>query len=174
MSPNRDIKGYDNTEGQTGLSLAEVSSQNIPVPLHPDRVFGAPMALPPDPIQAVEAFAARLVATLDSDYGDWMREANLALIDLSERLANRPSPKIVRRLAQLQDMIQINPSWHPIETCRTAFRVACIIHHELGGSGKLDLHRCGLGWTEPETILAELEIESPYPHHKIPEHLIVN
>lgn len=175
-SPNRDIKtGYDNTGGQTGLSAEELSSREIPVPLHPDSTSASLEAQSreparPDPVCAVESFVARISASLESDYGDWMREANLAWLDLADVLSRR-SARIDEKLERLHDIIQYRPSWIPKETCRAAFILARDIRRELGISGDLDLHRFGIGWTEPETAIVELEEASPYPNHHLPKEL---
>lgn len=139
------------------------------MPLHPDRTFDSPTPTPRDPLGAVEAFARRLVVTLESDYGDWMREANLAWHELCRSLSPM-KPRIAHLVGELHEIIQFNPTWHPIETCRHAVTLANQIRRELGVSSPMDLHRLGLGLTEPETPLAEFEIESPFPHHRVPEH----
>lgn len=166
---NRDIKtGYDNSGGQTGLSLDATNSVEIPVPFHPDRMVEAPSTMPKGPIAAVETFAARIAASIDSDYGDWMREANIAWLELNAVLSTNATPSIENKMALMHDFIQFNPSWKPIETCRAAMIVARDIHRELGAHADLDLHRFGIGWTEPETAEVELEEASPYPNHLNP------
>lgn len=166
---NRDIKtGFDNTGGQTGLSADEANSVDIPVPFHPDRIVEPPASMPKGPIAAVETFAARIAGAIDSDYGDWMREANVAWRELQAVLAPTATPSIENKMALMHDFIQYNPNWKPIETCRAALIVARDIHRELGAHADLDLHRYGIGWTEPETAEVELEEASPYPHHLRP------
>lgn len=168
MSPNRDIKtGFDNTGGQIGLSREEVASLDIPVPFHPEHLANAPEGMPREPVGAVEAFAKRIASTLDSDYGDWMREANLAWHELNEVLTPR-SPRVASKLERLHYIIQYMPNWRPMETCRAALIIAREIRRELGVGGDLDLHRFGIGWTEPETAEVELEEASPYPNHHLP------
>lgn len=168
LERNRDLKtGYDNTGGQTGLSPEEAASLDIPVPFHPEESAAAPATMPIDPVAAVETFAIRVATNLDSDYGDWMREANVAWIELDDVIGGS-SAAVDRKMQLMQEIIQFNPNGRPIETCRAALVLARDIRRELGISGDLDLHRFGIGWTEPETAEIELEEASPYPNHHMP------
>ncbi|MES2963293.1 MAG: hypothetical protein V4760_05340 [Bdellovibrionota bacterium] len=168
MDTNRDIKtGYDNSGGQTGLSAEEANSPDIPVPLHPETALNSAAAKAVDPVSAIETFARRLATSLDSDYGDWMREANVAWIELADALGS-DSPEIEAKLERLHDLIQYRPNWRPIETCRAALILARDLRRTLGVPGDLDLHRYGIGWTEAETSEVELEEASPYPNHRMP------
>ena len=168
---HRDIKtGYDNTGGQVGLSPSEEASIGIPVPLHPD-VLRVPLAPSPrDPVGALQTFDRRLARVLQSDYGDWMREANLAWHELYQALAPRSSI-LERQLQDMHDIIQYRPSWRPLETCREILLYSRQIQSQFGApGGDVDFHRFDIGFTEPETQFAYYEMHSPFPEHHVPRY----
>ena len=62
--------------------------------------------------QLIEKFKQDICEILDSDYGDFMRKANVYLQSLKAAGKARANPEIEKRIAEMQLYIQYFPNWN--------------------------------------------------------------
>jgi hypothetical protein len=116
-------------------------------------------------LTALEQFINGVVSAFNEDYGDWMRETNLYWMNLArtlqsaERNAEMSDEKsaaersvIDARLKELQQIIQYEPSWHPIETSRRVVELALEMRERLGADEHRDASDFGISMTETDPL----------------------
>ena len=111
-------------------------------------------------LSAIDGFCQKIAATLESDYGDWMREANLAFIELRQTLEPLADASVHERLQDLQDLIQFKSNGWPLSTCRMALMLANDLRSHWAEFRPLELHSYGLSWSEHETPQIAAEYRS--------------
>lgn len=89
-------------------------------------------------VQAIEEFNGRLLSMSDSEYGDWMRRANMYWWHLVQSLHGEKNPKVRQTLEDLHRVIQFNPDFSILETSRKAIVLTQIIEKLLGVDAALE------------------------------------
>jgi len=72
------------------------------------------VAPPADPLHALSLFYEEIHNCTESDYGDFMRKANLYMNDLMERL--HANPAAIEKLYEMKTYAQYSPNWKTDET----------------------------------------------------------
>lgn len=80
--------------------------------LHPTAT---PTAVLSDPVHALGLFFEEIQNDTETDYGDFMRRANLYINDLMESLHRNPAA--VEKLHEMKGYLQFSPDWN-IESTR--------------------------------------------------------
>lgn len=89
-------------------------------------------------IQAIEDFNGRISSISDSEYGDWMRRANMYWWHLVESLHGEEDANIRRTLEEIHRVIQYNPDFSILETSRKVIALSQKIERLLGGEASLE------------------------------------
>lgn len=143
------------------------------LPLHPphgapepwdagvERVHLHPVATPPpspyaqsreEKLKAIDDFCFCLTSIVEEEYGDWMRRANIYLLDLTEALHGE-GRKVQKLLYEIQMIIQLLPDFRIAETCRSVVKIAMRIREAMGAPSEIDWHRYNLAaTTQTETL----------------------
>lgn len=86
-------------------------------------------ALPVDDQEAIRLFIERIELLDESDYGDFMRDANLYLHDLAASLETQTF--ILKTLGKMQDYTQFSPDWRISPTKRRLLKDARTLKQRL-------------------------------------------
>ncbi len=102
--------------------------------LHPDHIAPEPMHLSTnaEKIEAVADFIDRITGISDGEFGDWQRRATLYWWHLTDALHSESNPKIKNTLQKMIGIIEFNPDFRILETCRKITELAMSIREELG------------------------------------------
>ena len=89
-------------------------------PIHPEQLPPPmPFAQSNDQkVQAVTDYIGRIASISESDYGDWMRRANLYWLTLVEALHGVGKPGVQESLQEMASVIEFNPNFRILETSR--------------------------------------------------------
>lgn len=90
----------------------------------------------------VDDFLKEVMAIDDTDYGDFMRKANLYFNHLQEVLWPWANDEIKMKLAEMHDYIQYEPSWDIPSTAQKILRDARLLKQLLS-------EQPGEEWTAP-------------------------
>jgi hypothetical protein len=102
-------------------------------------------------LAAIEKFIHGVVSAFNQDYGDWMRETNLYWMNLSDSLMPiLTDSRLNDKLQELHEIIQFEPSWHPIETSRAVIEIALDMRRLLGAIDNRDPSDFGLSMTDSD------------------------
>ncbi len=76
---------------------------------------------------AIDIFSKKFNAIDNLDYGDFMRRANLYLMDLDDQITK--NKEVCNLMKQMKDEIQYNPSWDIQSTRDSISRLVKAIGH---------------------------------------------
>ena len=102
---------------------------------------------------AVHDFLAKIDEDGESEYGDFMRRANLYLVDLQDAIGWMSVP-VRCRLYHMQDYVQFRSSWD-LDSTRTHLRSDALALQNLFSASPLD----------PRGIPRKTELEEQAPEH---------